>query len=234
MRELRDNAKRKESGFTLVEVILAISILSVMVVLNYRLIKNLIETKIVVDDKREGMFIANSVLNRLTRELQLAVTNPKLMPPCDTPTAPRPNAVLIAEDGSRGQGKGPTITFAAREAGQYIPDSGSRSGVVQISYRVEQDPDQKGNSDTPGLLLVREEVPNKNPVDISCKKAIRFPITNQLVNLEYKFFDRRTKEWYPVWTGPQAAALPGIIQFSITLKSPKGSLDTYTTAVALN
>lgn len=226
--------REKESGFTLVEVILAISILSVMVVLNYRLIKNLIDTKIVVDDKREGMFIANSVLNRLTRELQLAVTNPKLMPPCDTPGAPRPNAVLIAEDGSKGQGKGPTITFSAREAGQYIPDSNSRAGVVQITYRVEQDPDQKDNSDNPGLLLVRDEVPNKNPVDVSCKKTIRFPITNQLVNLEYKFFDKRTKEWLPAWTGPQSATLPGIIQFSITLKSPKGALDTYTTAVALD
>ena len=222
--------RHRSHGFTLIEVILAISILSMMVVLNYRMIKNLIESKIIVDDKREAMFVANSVLTRLTRELQLAVTKPTLLPPCDQANTTRPLTAFVATGGDQGQG--PVLTFSAREAGQYIPDGSTRSGVVQITYRVDNDPDAKSDKDAT-LLLVREEMPNRNPPQLACKSVIRFPISSNLVNLEYKFFDKKTREWSSDWTGPKSSNLPDIIQFSLTLKSPKGDIDTYTTAVAL-
>jgi type II secretion system protein J len=217
-------------GFTLIEVILAISILSIMVVLNYRMIKNLIDAKLIVDDKREAMFVANSVLSRLTRELQLAVVKPKLLPPCDQPNPSRSPLVFMATAGT--QGTGAVLTFSAREAGQYIPDGGTRSGVVQLTYRVESDPDSKGDKNA-GLLLVREEMPNRNPLEAACKNVIRFPITSNLVNLEYQFYDKKLREWSNDWSGPKSSALPDIVQFSLTLKSPKGDVDTYTTAVTL-
>jgi type II secretion system protein J len=224
------HTRHRAHGFTLIEVILAISILSMMVVLNYRMIKNLIDSKLIVDDKREAMFVANSVLTRLTRELQLAVTKPKLLPPCDQANATRPVTVFVSTAGDQGQG--PVLTFSAREAGQYIPDGGTRSGVVQITYRVDKDPDAKSDKDAT-LLLIREEMPNRNPTQLACKSVIRFPISNNLVNLEYKFFDKKTREWSADWTGPKSSNLPDIVQFSLTLKSPKGDIDTYTTAVAL-
>ncbi len=61
-----------QSGLTLLEVILAISILAIMMSLNYRILVGIVEAKTAIDDKREGMFIANSVLTRISRELQLA------------------------------------------------------------------------------------------------------------------------------------------------------------------
>lgn len=228
MKSPRTSSSRSK-GFTLIEVILAISILSIMVVLNYRMIKNLIDAKLIVDDKREAMFVANSVLSRLTRELQLAVTKPKLLPPCDQPGAPR-STVFVATPG--GQGNGAVLTFSAREAGQFIPQGGTRSGVVQLTYRVESDPDSK-NDKNAGLLLIRDEMPNRNPVQAACKNVIRFPITSNLVGLEYKFYDKKTRQWLDDWSGPKSSALPDIVQFSLTLKSPKGDIDTYTTAVTL-
>jgi general secretion pathway protein J len=221
---------KRARGFTLIEVILAISILSIMVVLNYRMIRSVIESKLIVDDRREAMFVANSVLTRLTRELQLAVTKPKLLPPCDQANATRPTTVFMSTSGEQGQG--PVITFSAREAGQYIPDGGTRSGVVQITYRVDKDPEAPRDKDG-ALLLIREEMPNRNPTQLACKGVIRFPISNNLVALEYKFYDKRTREWSNDWTGPKSSNLPDIVQFSLTLKSPNGTLDTYTSAVAL-
>ena len=230
MKSPRTSSSSRSKGFTLIEVILAISILSIMVVLNYRMIKNLIDAKLIVDDKREAMFVANSVLSRLTRELQLAVTKPTLLPPCDQPGAPPPTTAFVATAGA--QGNGAVLTFSAREAGQYIPQGGTRSGVVQLTYRVESDPDSKGDK-TAGLLLIRDEIPNRNPVQAACNNLIRFPITSNLVSLEYKFYDKKTRQWSDDWSGPKSSPLPDIVQFSLTLKSPKGDIDTYTTAVTL-
>lgn len=221
-----------QGGFTLIEITIAISILAVMFILNYQIIKGLIESKIEVDDKREAIFIANSVITRLTRELQLAVAKPKLAPPCDSPNAPPSPYSLIGEDGSSGQsGKGTSITFTAKEAGQFIPGGTTHTGAVQITYRLEPDPDQKGDKNAP-LLLIREEIPNRRPYDLACKDVIRFPISNRVVNLEFKYYDK-AGGWENGWSGGRANNLPEIIQFSITLKSPRGALATYTSAVKL-
>ena len=228
--------RSQASGFTLIEVVLALGILSVMVVLNYNMITTIVESKMEIDDQRDSVFVANSVLTRLTRELQLVTKDPKLPPECDAAgrnPAQRQLAALLSEDGGQSGGKGPTLTFSAKEAGQHIHDGNSHSGVVRISYRVEPDPDQKGG-DTPGLLFIRDEIPNRPPFDLACKDAIRFPITNRLVNVSYQFFDKRTGDWSNSWSGSTAATLPDIIQFTLWLKSDKGRVTSYTSAVRLN
>lgn len=201
-----------------------------MVVINYNVIMSMIETKVEVDDRRESVFIANSVLTRLTREIQLANKMPKLPPPCDS-TATAATNVLIGEGGNL-DGAGPTLTFSAPQGAQYIPDGGSHSGPVQITYRVAKDPDQGQNRDAT-LLLIREERPNRQPYQQSCQEIIRFPITNRLVNLEFKYFNKKTIAWTDDWTGQNSKELPDIIQFSLSLKSERGHIETYTSAVSL-
>ncbi len=232
------------SGFTLIEVTLAIAILSVMVLLNYKTIRGLIEAKLLLDDKRDGMFIANSVLTRISREIQLATGQRALLPSCDSlgpvpvgaaaaSTTPPPNSgprlVFKAEESSMGQG--PTLTFLAKEAGQYIPDGGTHSGIVQITYRVTEDPDQKGARERT-LLLVREEVPHRLPATKACAGVIRFPITKNLVSLSFQFYDQKSEEWSASWTDQKSVRLPNIVQFSLTLATPQGQ-ETYTTAVPI-
>lgn len=205
-----------------------------MGLINYNMLITLVESKVEIDDQRDSVFVANSVLTRLTRELQLAGKDPRLPPTCDNPTAQRQNAVLIGEGGGQGgSGDGPSLTFSARDAGQHIHDGNSHSGAVQITYRVAPDPEKKGDKDA-GLFLIRDEIPNRPPFDVACKDSIRFPITNRLVNMEFKFFDKKAGEWSNEWTGQKAANLPDIIQFTLWLKSDKGRVSSYTSAVKLN
>jgi prepilin-type N-terminal cleavage/methylation domain-containing protein len=238
--------ERASQGFTLLEVTIAIAILAVMLTLNYKILKGVIGAKQLIDDRRDGMYIANSVLTRMVRELQLAVKRP-ILPSCDSamaqnpatnpgdtpnptdPQQPGSKPVLIGEAGLNGA----SITFLAKEAGQYIPDGGTHAGVVQITYRVAKDPEQKGSGDD-GLVLVREELPNTKPLARACKSVLRFPITNNLVDLRFRFYDGKTKEWSEAWTGQQSTKLPEIIQFTISLKSPAGAVQSYTTSVHIN
>lgn len=240
------DTKRRHSnqhGFTLIEVALAISILAVMVVLNYKILTSIIEAKQLLDDQRDGMFIANSLLTRLSRELQLASAGRPLLPSCDAAGSASnsgsgnqatsgPRYVLIGEEKSSSNVRGDTITFLARDAGQYIPDGGTHSGVVQITYRVEPDPDQKGVKDAT-QLLVRDEVPYRQPVARACQDALHFPITKNLVGLEFNYFDKKANQWSSSWNNEKAAKLPQIVQFKVTLRSPGGHEETYTSAVAL-
>ncbi len=242
--DLRRPAPPRRNGFTLIEVTLAIAILSVMVLLNYKTIRGLIEAKLLLDDKRDGMFIANSVLTRISREIQLATSQRALLPSCDSlgplpagaaaaNATPAPNAgprlVFKSEDSALGQG--PSITFLAKEAGQYIPDGGTHSGIVQITYRVAEDPDQKGARERT-MLLIREEVPHRLPANKACAGVIRFPITKNLVSLSFQFFDKRTGEWSSTWAEEKAVRLPNIVQFKLILATPQGP-ESYTTAVPI-
>jgi len=229
-------AQKAEHGLTLVEVIFALAILAFMVSVNYKILIGVIGSRQLIDDRREGMYIANSVLTRLSREIQLAVKQP-LLPACGSAaaggTAGAPNSTtgqpsLIGESGIGGT----TLTFQAKDAGQHIPDGGTHAGVVQITYRVAEDPDQKGGKNQ-GLLLVRDEVPNTKPIADACKKALHFPITSSLVSLSFRFFDSRTNEWTDAWTSAQAPRLPKIIEFTVALRNPSGKVTTYVSAVHL-
>ena len=234
-------------GFTLLEVTIALAILAVMLTLNYKILRGVITAKQLIDDRRDGMYIANSVLTRMVRELQLTVKRP-LLPECtsapgasqspspaDTPNPADPAApsgvkpVLLSESGLDGA----SITFLAKEAGQYVPDGGTHAGTVQITYRVAKDPNQSGSPDG-GLVLVREEIPNTKPLAKACKSVLRFPITNNLTGLSFRFYDGRKKMWTDSWSGPQSSMLPEIIQFTISLKSPAGAVQSYTTSVHIS
>ena len=240
--------RSKQNGFTLIEIIIALAILSIMVTVAYKMLQSVIESKDVLDDARDGMFIGNSVLNRLSREFQLAESGIPLLPSCDSvsgpaqnnpstaQTSPTPAQVsginLVGEEKSVDSGRGDTITFVAKEAGQYVPDGGTHTGRVQITYRVEKDPDQSGNKDQT-YLLIRDEMPYQRPVKKACESAIHFPITKDLLGFELNYFNKRTNEWSTAWGSGQNIKLPSMIQFTVRLRSPDGQIMNHTTAVAL-
>lgn len=233
IRPLRQH-RPTQRGITVIEVTMALAILVVMMTLNYNVITGVVRAKAAVDDQREGMFIANSVLTRIARELQLAVKSGSIIQ-CDTSAPPQqanPPVFLGEQSSGNKGGRADTLTFLAREAGQYMPDGGTHSGLVQITYRVEADPEQK-DSKNAGLLLVRDEVPHGKDQKKACGTAIRFPITKNLVSLQFQYFDKRSTEWLSEWTGPKAYTLPSIVQFTLSLQSPEGVVLTYTSAVAI-
>lgn len=237
-----------EGGFTLLEMAIVVSVLVVMMALNYEVIQGIITSKQILDDRRDGMFIANSVLTRLSRELQLAEGDQRgkrIIPSCDNlpapaqsgaapqPTPAGPRIILIGEEKNVGtNSRGDSLTFLASEAGQYVPDGGSHSGVVQITYRVEPDPEQQ-RSREPTFLLIRDEMPYRAQADQACKAALRFPITKDLISLEFQYYDKKANEWVTSWTDQRSFKLPDMIQYRVSLRTPNGEIQTFTSAVAL-
>lgn len=235
---------------------MALTILSLIVLTSYQLLKSVIEAKVVLDQNREATFIGNSILTRLTRELQLAEVGRPLLQDCSSSSSSAPSSApatgpaptttgtpaptggtqinLIGEEKSIGLSeRGDSITFLAREGGQYVPDGGTHSGVVQITYRVEKDPDQPDSNSKPSYLLIRDEMPYRKPVSKACADAIRFPISKDVLSLEFSYYDKKSESWQNEWGTGKFIKLPQMIQFKLKLKGPEDTVRIYTTAVAV-
>jgi prepilin-type N-terminal cleavage/methylation domain-containing protein len=230
----RRNDAIRQHGLTLIEVIIAIAILAVMVTLNYQMLRGIVTAKELIEDRRDAMYIANSLLTRLSRELQLAVAipgrglfacpdGPVAAPPPPNPGPPR---FFLAESDERGA----TIQFMAKGAGQQTADASGQTGVVMLKYSVQRDPERSSERDAQ-LALVRSETPSSGQLLKDCGKEIHFPVTTNLVRFSLRFFDNKTKSWTTTWDEQRGSKLPIIIEFTVSLRSPQGNEITSTSAV---
>ena len=223
----------REAGFTLVEIIISLALMLFIASIAYSSLQGIIRSKTILDDRRESRLLANSVLKRITRELQLAYAGiPVLEPEESRKYSTR--TYLVGEEGTQ-QGSTPadTITFMALEGGQYMPDGGTHSGVVQITYRVAEDPDNRTIDGEKTYYLIREEMPNIRPYKTALKKVMRFPITKNLLSLQFRYFDPEQEEWVSNWGADTRVELPSMVKFSMTLISESGRKRSFLTAVPL-
>lgn len=247
MQFLRPNLKRsvtqgkalpqriaRRCGFTLLEVILAMSILAIMLGTTFAALRQIMLAKRTLDDIRDARAIAGSVLTRLTRELQLAASDIALLPPREdlTQRYSARNNLLGETDILSDNRRADRIRFMAMEGGQYLPDGSSHSGVVQIYYRLEPNPDLAEPNQSP-YLLIREEVPNIRPFERAFEKSMIFPVAKNVWSLSFRYFDSETGEWVDTWGDGNRIHLPSLVQLSMELVSPSGKRAHYATTVPL-
>ncbi|NMC61976.1 MAG: prepilin-type N-terminal cleavage/methylation domain-containing protein [SAR324 cluster bacterium] len=231
----RKVVRRRERGFTLIEIVIAVSILVVIMTTAYATLTQIIRCKKVLDDSRESKTIVNSILLRMTRELQLAKAGVRLLPDReDLNKINNSNLNLIGEAKLLpNKQNGDRITFVAAQGGQYLPDGSAHAGDVQISYRVEENPEEATNEGR-SYYLVREELPYITPAKKAYEQAMIFPITDQLVSLSFRYFDGRTNKWVNSWGGtPNTMKLPKLIEFEVKIRSLNGKIEAFKTAVAI-
>lgn len=225
---------RDSSGFTLIELVIALGIFGIVMSVAYLSLTSITEAKQTLDDTRDVGQVADAVLSRMTRELQLAFAGLPLMPPPDnlsTPNSPKIN--LIGEEDNLPNGQpGDKITFLAMEGGQYLPDGGAHSGVVQISYRVERDPDRPSDAEA-SYYLVRQETPYTRPFDKAYQKTMVFPVTRDLVSLQFRYLEKDGAGWSSTWGKDTRINLPQLVHFTLQIRSPRGNIETFSTSVPL-
>lgn len=233
---------RCERAFTLVEVVIAISILAVIMSTAYSAIQQILSTKRVLDDKRDVSVVANAILRRLTREFQLATADLPLIFPNNSEEESIDGSLYLVGKGSGTASGGfqDSVTFIAQEGGQYMPDGGTHNGAVQITYRGAEDPERRsGNGD---LLLIREEVPYitgsggntaewRKAKDKAFGNIMIFPVAENLVSFRMRYYNIEREQWQSDWGLQERGSMPGLIKFSLSLRSPLGRVETYTTSV---
>jgi prepilin-type N-terminal cleavage/methylation domain-containing protein len=223
-----------DRGFTLIEITIAVAILGTMLFVGYSALSNISWGKKAVDDKRELRLVAQTVVGRLTRELQLSFGQIPLLPPKDNLDKPYPaKVVFVGTPGESTAGvSSDSMTFMALEGGQYLPDGGRHSGVVQITYRVQPDP-AAPEGKAPLLYLVREETPHIRPPQKAYSKTMTFPVTNAITSLQFRYYDDVNATWVDSWGKDSREGLPRLVKIALSLRSPEGAEEDMTTIVAI-
>lgn len=228
------NLRKVNRAFTLIEVVIAVGLLGILITVGYGALRNIMISKQLLDDGRDIRLVADAVVGRMTRELQLSFDGISILPPRDNLNQPYSGRVclLANQSDSIGGVKSDSITFLALEGGQYLPDGGTHSGIVQISYRIVETPPEDAINGSK-YSLIREEVPYIRPAKKAYRRSMIFPITDRILGLEFKFLDPRKDEWVTTWGDTNHEDLPRQIWFSVTLQSVGGKVATYATAVPL-
>jgi type II secretion system protein J len=229
---MKDSVKKrvnKRFGFTLIEVVLACFLLSVIVVSVFQVCNSLIESKIILDDKNDGTKVSLAVVNRLVKELQKSYGEAQLIsytgenyPPR---VALRGESKLLPNNNS-----GDELIFLAQEAGQYMPQGETRSGLVQIRYRLQADPEDREKK---VYYLVREEIPYLRPTNLALEKKLIFPVTDRVKSISFNYLNPSNQQWSSSWGEEGRFGLPSAIKINLIIVSPKGREIQLSTVVAL-
>ena len=231
---MANKSKKLVAGFTFLEVVIAISILAVIMGTTYSALNQIIRAKKVLDDARDGKAIADALLTRLLRELQLALAEQPVMPPKKQINQPIPGAPRLTAIRTEKQGRSfAELTFVTKGSRQLLPDGSRQSDIVQISYKTAESFNQSGTE--PQLMLIREETPYIRPFEDAYKRTISFPVANDLLSFEFLFFDEDTTQWIINWPPKSAARpkLPAMIQLLFKIRSPLGGQQSYSTVIYL-
>jgi len=218
-------------GFTLIEVILALAIMGLMLSIGWGALRNVAESRRLLSERQTIDLIGHSIVTRLVREIQLTTASLPLMPPSS-----QPNALFGGQDSFLAeQNDGSTklaMTFLALEGGQYLPDGGRHSGVVQISYRLLPTPPEEGRA-ADSLSLIRSEMPYLRPFANAYKQEMIFPISHNVIAADFEFYDENQSQWSKTWKPSSNSGVPALVRFSITIRSVAGRTQTYSSAVAI-
>ena len=222
----------RQSGFTLIEIVVAFSILVMVFGLSYSALSGIISSKQLLDDGREAQVLADAVLSRMTRELQLADPQTVLLPEKgDLNNRYESNVNLVGVSGNIGNNApADSIAFMARGAGQHILGNQVFSGEVKLTYRLEEDPEQD-RSQVRTYVLVREETPNIRPLEKAFERTMIFPVCDRVVGLSLRYYDSENDEWHTEWGKAEQLGLPALVEITLGIRSNDGNLFTYSTAV---
>jgi type II secretion system protein J len=218
-------------GFTLIEVVIASTIFVIMGTIAYRTLTLILSTKQTLDVRRQDNILATALLTRLTKELQLAVSNQRsLLPPRGSNTNATGKAVYMRSEAQRvSSGKrGDSLTFLALDGAQYFPDGATRNGIVQITYRLADDPEERGK-----VQLIRDETPLLSTPALSYQRSIIFPLSTRVIALRFSFYGGSSDRWVGVWGNNNQDPLPEMIQATFTFGSLEGEEKEYSTTVSL-
>ena len=216
-----DKKHHRQRGFTLIEIVLAVAIMSILIVVAYSALNALGRSQDELKDQRDLQTVAFSIMNRLAREISLANKTSK---------TPDPNRkyFMRSEDQTENGFPADSLIFMASGAGQQLSDGFFNPGLIQISYELKADPEDSAN---PWLSLIREEIPNKQPYEQAARERVTFPLHNRVAGLDFQFFNREKEVWSNNWEDDNN--LPDLVQITAYIPSRKDQVMAYSTTVKL-
>jgi general secretion pathway protein J len=206
-------ARRQEAGFTLIEVMIAVAILSSITVLIYGSYQQTFKSRRVVEENLSRYRSARLAMDRMLRDIQMAYLSNNRVP--GTEQTPR-----TFFDGSR-RADIDELRFSYFGHQRLYADSkeGDTSAVGYFGGRDPENPRKLNlyRKETKRLQADRfENIPGET--DLLCDDVVR---------LEFKYYHPDRKEWLDIWRTSQADGfpdrLPSRVQIRLVVRDEAGN-----------
>lgn len=196
----------RRAGFTLVEVVVALAILSVIGLLSWGAVNGALQARDYLESSDEVDRSARLALGRITRELSLAFLT------SNTGAVATYKTVFIGKDSEGGD----QLWFSTMAHHRSIRDA--REGdQAEVTLWTEPDPNGEGGE---YALLHRESGRIDEEPD---KQGVVLPLATGVARFDLRYLDGQTSEWRDEWdtTGPDTPnRLPRAVQIVLVLTGP--------------
>ncbi len=216
--QFQQQYRTTNDGFTLIEVLLAIFIGSIVLTVLYTSFFQIIKAKERVEEELELYHEARVVMSKMTKDLTTAF--PRGLVNSDTTNITLPFFYGI-KDGDQSK-----LSFTALSR---TPTQNSReSDQTEISYFLEPVPD----SDL--FALIRRD----NPTIENEAGGTQYPISERIVGFNLSYLSAATQgdgteEFVSEWNSNEIQALPAAVNVELILRSPRGEDMEFSTLVII-
>lgn len=204
-----------EKGFTLVEVLLAIFIGSIVLTVLYSSFFQIVKAKDVVESELDLYHEARVVFSKMTEDFQSAYPRGAVFN----------NSLISNSSFFSGTKDGDNSRVALTSLSRRPASNSIDSDQAEIGYYLEPVP----QSDV--FYLIREE----NPRIGTDSGGIKYPISERLIrfNLRYMTENDSEESFVDEFNSDQTGSLPKVVEVTLTMRSPRGEDVEFNTLILI-
>lgn len=242
---------KDERGFTLIELVVVAVLAAVLSAILYGTITGIVRSRDLAARVLTRDRTAHYVLSRMTHEIAGRSALVPLAARKDSADGASPSAqpspqpslgfagfvggtqYILGSRGEEGESSRDSIRFVSAGTAQGFIGAFVNYGLVEIEYRLEEDPNAPpARDDRKRLLLVREERPAAVPApEVAEQRKVVVPIAENVRSLGFRYL--KDGKWLPEWKN-QSPPLPEAIEITLEVVDEEGGTDRYRTAVFVN
>jgi general secretion pathway protein J len=210
-------ARRPSSGFTMVELMLALSIFAFITTLMWGAFSQTATSKKVIQSEQERAHAVRVALMRMAREIEMAYVSGSE----NTAIAYRRTMFVGSSRADVDE-----LTFSTF-AHQRLRAGAAEGDTSLITYYGARDPD-----DRRVLNLMRRETRRLQAEDPSVLTSEAYVLCPDVSRVKFAFYDHKKKEWESDWSTLNATGtqyLPTHVRITLTVVDERGQEVTYST-----
>jgi len=211
-------ARRSSSGFTMVELMLAMAIFAFITTLMWGSFSQTATSKRAIQNEQERAHTVRVALMRMSRELEMAYLS-------DNENTAITNRRTFFTASARADVD--EVTFSSF-AHQRLRAGAAEGDSALISYFGARDPD-----DRRVLNLMRRETRRLQAEDPATLLGEAYILCPDVLRVKFAFYDHRKKEWATDWStlnaGNGTPYLPAHVRITLTVVDERGKEVSYST-----
>jgi len=210
-------ARRASSGFTMIELMLAMAIFAFITTIMWGSFSQTASTKKTIQSEQDRAHTVRVALTRMARELEMAYLS-------DNENTAITNRRTFFAASARADVD--EVTFASF-AHQRLRAGAAEGDSALISYYGAPDPDNRRV-----LNLMRRETRRLQAEDPSSLLGEAYILCPDVARVKFAFYDHRKKEWQTDWSTLDASGtpyLPAHVRITLTVTDERGREVSYST-----